>query len=476
MSGPRNSAPPHCLTSHLTSPYDLPVLYLVGGKSPDIESKRDLIGYFSEACKPREDWRIGTENEMLGFLTGPSFVGQAVPYFGPRGLTNILEALESGGWKPVREGDNIIALTCRHDTQVSIEPGAQLEYAARPHGHPANLAKDLQNFLDFIRKPSEEIGAKWVSSGFRMWGELDDVCWVPKFRYNIMREYLPTRGSLAHEMMKRTATVQVNLDFGSELDAHRKMRAVMSTTSLLTAIYANSPIVNGKPNGFQSYRGHIWTDMDPDRCGLLDFVFEDGENFFEQYTEWALDVPLFFVHRDTYIPANGMTFRTFMKDGFQGQRATMDDWGLHLSTLFPDARMKKYLEIRGCDANSYEMTLALGSFCCGFLYDDDACDEAIALTSSLSFDQRVEFGASVNREGLKASVPGSSATAGDLARELVSISAAGLGRVDATQVSYLDPIREIVETGRSHATRLLELWKQHDGDPAKILPLLSYHQ
>mgnify|MGYP003632030798 FL=1 len=413
---------------------------------------------------------------MLGFLTGPSFVGQAVPYFGPRGLTNILEALEANGWTPVREGDNIIALTCSKDTQVSIEPGAQLEYAARPHRDTAGLAKDLKSFLDFIREPSEKIGAQWVSSGFRMWGKLDDVCWVPKFRYNIMRDYLPTRGGLAHEMMKRTATVQVNLDFGSELDAHRKMRAVMSTTSLLTAIYANSPIVDGAPNGFQSYRGHIWTDMDPDRCGLLDFVFEDGENFFEQYTEWALDVPLFFVHRDTYIPANGMTFRTFMKEGFQGHKATMDDWGLHLSTLFPDARMKKYLEVRGCDANSYEMTLALGAFCGGFMYDDEACDQAIALTQALSFEQRLEFGVSVNREGLAARVPGTTTTAGDLAKELVAISADGLKRVDATELPYLDPVREVVETGRSHATRLLEMWDEHDGDPKKILPLLSYHR
>ncbi|MCP4446696.1 MAG: glutamate--cysteine ligase [Myxococcales bacterium] len=418
---------------------------------------------------------MGTENEMLGFLSGPSFVGKPVPYYGPRGLNNILEALEANGWAPVREADSIIALTC-HDAQVSIEPGAQLEYAARPHSHSADLAKDLRSFLDFIREPSADIGAHWISSGFRMWGELDDVCWVPKFRYNIMRDYLPTRGDLSHEMMKRTATVQVNLDYSSAEDARRKMRAVMSTTSLLTALYANSPVVDGKRSGYQSYRAHIWTRMDPDRCGLLDFVFEDEGNFFERYTEWALDVPLFFVHRDSYLPAGGMTFREFMRDGFEGYKATMDDWGLHLSTLFPDARMKQYLEVRGCDANSFDMTLGLGALCCGFMYNDEACKNAIALTESLSFEQRIDFGDLVNKEGLQARLPGSSITAQELAKELVDISANGLRRIDPSELPFLDPIREVAETGRSHATRLLELWDAHNGSPEKILPLLSYHQ
>ncbi len=450
-------------------------MYLVSGKSPILESEDDLIRYFADACTPRADWRIGTENEMLGFLTGPEHIGKPVPYFGPRGLTNILQALETSGWSAVREGENIIALTCRKDTQVSIEPGAQLEYAARPHHHSKALATDLSAFLDFIREPSDTIGAQWVSSGFRMWGSLDDVCWVPKFRYNIMRDYLPTRGGLAHEMMKRTATVQVNLDYESEEDARRKMCAVMSTTSLLTAIYANSPIVNGAPSGYQSYRGHVWTDMDPDRCGLLDFVFEEGD-FFRRYSEWALDVPLFFVHRDTYVAADGMTFRTFLKEGFQGHKASMDDWGLHLSTLFPDVRMKQYLEVRGCDANSFDMTLALGAFCGGFLYDDQSCQDAIALTASLTFEQRLEFADRVNKQGLEAPVPGMRATAGDLAKELLAISTRGLTRVDATELPYLEPIREVVESGRTHASHLLDLWETHNGDPAKILPLLSYHQ
>ena len=449
-------------------------MYLAGAESAFVESIDDLVSYFSEACTPREDWRVGTEHEMIGVLHEGDLLGKPVPYAGPNGLTTILRALEAAGWQAVKEGDNIIALTCR-DTQVSIEPGAQLEHAARPHRSSVDLATDLQSFLDFIEKPSKEIGATWISAGFRPWGTLDDVGWIPKYRYNIMREYLPTRGELAHEMMKRTATVQVNLDYESENDARDKMRAMMSTTSLLTAIYANSPIADGKVSGFQSYRGHIWTKMDPDRCGLLPFVYED-DNFFRRYAEWALDVPLFFVHRDTYVPANGMTFRTFMESGFQGVQPTMDDWGLHLSTLFPDGRMKQYLEVRSCDASTLPMTIALGSLCCGFLYDSGACQDAIALTKSLSFEERKTFADAVNQQGFAARLPGSKATAGQLAAELVNIAKDGLSRVDKSEIAYLDPVLEIVETQRTEATKLLELWEQHEGDPAKILPLLSYHR
>lgn len=449
-------------------------MYLVGGDSPVVESAEDLLHYFRDACKPREKWRVGTEHEMHGVLTGGEHLGAPVPYFGPRGLTHILQALEDAGWQAVREGENIIALTCR-DTQVSIEPGAQLEHAARPHGSSHDLAADLQSFLDFIKEPSKIIGASWIAVGFRPWGLIGDVHWVPKFRYNIMRDYLPTRGSLSHEMMKRTATVQVNLDYASEEDAHRKTRAIMSVTQLLTALYANSPIVDGKDSGYQTYRGHIWTKMDPDRCGLLDFVFEDGD-FFRKYTEWALDVPLFFVYRGSYIPAGGMTFRQFMASGFQGHKPNMSDWGLHLSTLFPEARAKQYLEVRGCDASTLDMTVALGALCAGYLYDDQACDEAIALTAHLSFQERQEFGLAVNRQGLDARVPGSKVTAGELAKQLLAITAAGLGRFAPDEIPYLAPLQEVAESGRTYATRLLDLWDQHGGDPAKIIPELSYHR
>ncbi len=448
-------------------------MYLAGGDSPVVESIEDLISYFSGACKPREDFRIGTEHEMLGVLSRGELLGKPVPYDGDNGLTTILNALGDSGWHAIREGKNIIALSC-HDTQVSIEPGSQLEHAARPHRCSSDLKKDLQSFLNFIEGPSETIGATWISAGFRPWGTIDDVGWIPKYRYNIMREYLPTRGKLAHEMMKRTATVQVNLDYQSEIDARNKMRAMMSTTSILTAIYANSPIVDGKLTDYQSYRGHVWTDMDPDRCGLLDLVYEE-DDFFRRYAEWALDVPLFFVHRDTYVAAKGMTFRQFMKEGFQGTPPTMDDWGLHLSTLFPDGRMKQYLEVRSCDASTLDMTVALGAFTCGFLYDDAACEQAIALTDSLSMEERRTLADLVNKQGLQAKVPGQSVTVGDLAKELVAISLDGLRRVDANEIPYMDPIVEVVESGVTHATKLVRLWKQFDGDPAKILPLLSYH-
>lgn len=443
-------------------------MYLAGEESNAITTMDDLRSYFSDACTAEEDWRVGTEHEMIGVLAN----GEPVPYRGHNGLSNILDALVAAGWSPIKEAENIIALTCE-DSQVSIEPGGQLEHAARPHHSSTHLDLDLRKFLDSIRNSSRESGISWITGGFRPWGSLDDVGWVPKHRYNIMREYLPSRGGLAHEMMKRTATVQVNLDYASEADAHAKMRAIMSVTSLLTAIFANSPIVDGAVSGYQSYRGHVWTDMDPDRCGLLDFVFRDGD-FFTNWAEWALDVPMFFVHRDSsYVPANGMTFRQFMDTGFEGHEPTMDDWGLHLSTLFPDGRMKQFLEVRGCDASTIEMTVALGALCCGFMYDDTACQAAIDLTASLKFDERLALADLVNKQGLSASVPGGGSVA-DLAAELVAISADGLSRRDKTELPYLDPIREVVESKRTHATQLLELWESHRGDPAKLIPLLAY--
>ncbi|WP_428263461.1 glutamate--cysteine ligase, partial [Haliangium sp.] len=337
-------------------------------ESEPIHSARELRAYFSDACKPASAWRVGTERELIGVRTRADVLGTAPAYDGDDGIRAVLEGLGArGGWASIMEAGNVIALV-REDAQVTIEPGGQLELAGRPVVASADFEADLTSFADELNALSSELGLSWLGVGFRPFGRLDDIPWMPKGRYAIMREYLPTRGALAHEMMKRTATAQVNLDYSSPQDAAEKLRAAMSVSPILTALYANSPIVDGADSGYQSYRSRIWRDTDPDRCGLLPFVFEDGD-IFDAYTEWALDVPLFFVYRKTYLPAGGVTFRQFLHEGFQGHRATMDDWALHLSTLFPEVRMKKYLEVRGCDSGAADTVLALGPLCRGLLYD-----------------------------------------------------------------------------------------------------------
>lgn len=447
-------------------------LYLVDDReSQPVESVDDLVAYFRAAGKPRERWRVGTEHEMLGVYASGDRLGQAIPYEGPDGIGAVLESLASRGWKAVREGANIIALTFE-DSQVAIEPGGQLEHAARPLHSSEELLRDLQSFFHQIEAPSRDFGIVWLSTAFRPFGTLDDVPWMPKSRYQVMRDYLPSRGGLAHEMMKRTTTVQTNLDYADADDALRKLRASMSVTSILTALYANSPIVDGAESGFQSYRGHIWTDTDPDRCGLLDFVFDDGD-VFRAYTEWALDIPMFFIHRQHYVPVGGTTFRQFWREGFGEHRATVADWGLHLSTLFPEVRMKQFLEVRGCDAGPLPMLVSLAALSRGLLYDDQALADATRLTAGLSFDQRLALASSVHREGLRATAPGGR-TVRELAVDLLDIATDGLRRQAPDEVRFLDPLREIAESGRSRADAVIALWRDAKGDPAQVIPALAH--
>jgi glutamate--cysteine ligase len=432
-----------------------------------LESTDELRDYFLQACKPRASWRIGTEHEIIGVHLASQSPGRAPSYTEPTGIGALLEAMAANQGTPVREADNIIALI-RGDNQITIEPGGQLEFAARPVTHADEMKEELRAYVKELCEISAELGLAWLGVGFRPFGTIDDVSWMPKFRYDIMREYMPTRGGLAHEMMKRTATVQVNLDYSDPDDARDKLRACMSVTSILTAIFASSPIVDGKESGYQSYRGHVWTDTDPDRCGLLDFVFDDRD-VFEAYTEWALDVPLFFVYRGGYIPAGGITFRRFMREGFQGHRATMEDWALHLSTLFPEARMKRFIEVRGCDSGSMDLVLALGPLSRGLLYDETARREAIALTASLDRSDRHALVEAAAKGGLRAQVGDTGRSVGDLARELFAIIEDGLARLEPGELPYLEPVREIVHSGRTQADAVLELWRKTGGDPMAVI-------
>ena len=449
-------------------------MHLVGNQqSEPVESTEQLMQYFARGCKPRSVWRIGTEHEMIGVYTTGKEAGRAPPYGGERGIAAIFRSFVEGGcWEPVHEGKDIIALVCA-GAQMTFEPGGQLEHALRPLDHADELCASIAKNVTQVAEPSTRLGLSWLSVGFRPFGKLEDVPWMPKRRYEIMREYMPTRGALAHEMMKRTATVQVNLDFGDPDDAASKLRCAMGTTSILTAIFANSPAVDGQLTDYQSYRSRVWLDTDPDRCGLLPFAFEDGD-VFRAYTEWALDVPMFFLHRGDYRPSGGITFRRFMREGHAGERATMDDWALHLSTLFPETRLKTYMELRGCDAGSFEMIAALGVLARGLLYDDEACRHAIALTERLDFGARLRLTRDVPRTGLATRVGDTRHTIGDLARDLLTIAAEGVARQQPTELRYLDPVRTIVEERRTQADRLADIWRESGGDIQRLIHSMAY--
>ncbi len=435
-----------------------------------LTSVDELVAYFASAGKPRADWRVGTEHELIGVRTRGA-VGAPPAYDGPDGIGAVLTGFAARGWTPVVESGHVIALT-RGDVQITIEPGGQFELAGPPVADDRAFAELLDAHVRDLGAISHDLGLAWLSAGLRPFGVRDDIPWMPKDRYAVMRAYMPTVGTRGLDMMLRTATVQVNLDFADSADAGAKMRCLLSVTSLLTALYACSPIVDGAVSGYQSYRAWIWRDTDRARCGLLPFVFDDGD-VFRAYTEWALDVPMYFVYRGGYrTVASDLTFRRFLRDGWQGERATRSDWALHLSTLFPEARIKKYLEVRGCDCGSIGMITALAPLCRGLLYDAEACAAATALTAHLSIAEREQLADDVPRAGLAANAGGKRVL--DLARELVAIARDGLRRVEPDALPLLAPVEQIAASGRTQADDMIALWRETNGDPARVVPRMAH--
>jgi len=454
-----------------------------------IGSEHELVSYFEQAGKPRQEWRVGTEHELLGVYPE---TGEAPPYDGPRGIGALLDWFAERGGTPVMETlataseydavfreaeagaaprDHMIALV-RGESQLTIEPGGQFELAGRPVDDDRKNVHDLEEYVDALGRASRDLGIAWVIGGLRPFGTRDDIPWMPKQRYDVMRAYMPRVGTRGLDMMVRTATVQTNLDFENEADAAAKLRCLYSVTSILTALWACSPLVEDKVSGFQSYRAWIWRDTDNARAGILPFAF-DREDIFHAYTEWALDVPLYFVYRGGYrmVPA-GFTFRRFLAEGWQGQRATHTDWALHLSTLFPEGRLKKFIEVRGCDCGSFEMIEALAPMMRGLLYDPTARAAAIALTSGWTFEDRQRVADEVPRQGF--ATRGGRRTLGELAKELVAIARDGLGRLAPASIPLLAPVEEIATTGRTQADRMVELWHQHRGDRRSLIPALAH--
>ncbi len=426
-----------------------------------------LVEYFQSGAKERPRFRIGIEQEKIAVRDD----GSPVPYDGERGLSAVLERFAQRGFSASREDGHIIALA-RDGDRITMEPGGQLELSGGALPTAAECAVALDAHVHEVADLARPLGIRFIGVGARPFGKLDDVTWLPKRRYVVMREYFPRHGRdsrLAHSMMKMTATVQANFDYSSEADALDKIRTAYGVTSIITALYAASPILEGRPTGYQSTRAAIWLETDADRCGLLPFVFEPGFTF-RDYVEWALDVPMFFVVRDgVYRPAHALPFRRFIAEGWQGLTPTIDDWEVHLSTLFPEVRLKRYVEVRGADAGPMPMARGLGALWRGILEDPSARAAAWALVDKHPFAEREALRRDVARAGLAARFGARSVR--DLAVELCRIADGGLSRLadGAGDRPLLEPLRARAEDGRSPADDLLADFTAAGGDPRALV-------
>jgi glutamate--cysteine ligase len=424
-------------------------------------SRRDaLIEYFASGAKIRSEWRVGTEYEKIAV---DRRTGRAARYYGPRGIEAVLRRLaDRFGWTPRLEGEHVIALEGRKAT-ITLEPGGQLELSGEACESVHCAAAELAQHVNEIVEVAGELGLTFLGLGMQPLSPLEDIEWVPKVRYGIMAPYMSKVGTLGHRMMKQTATVQANIDFESESDAMAKVRLGMGLSPILTAAFANSPISDGKLNGYMSYRQHVWTDTDRDRCGLLPFAFSRDAGF-EDYADWALDVPMYFIRRDgKLVDLTGLPFREFLKHGAGGHHATMADWQLHLTTLFPETRLKTYIEIRSVDSQPPERMLALPALVKGVFYDDDCMLGAWDLVRSWSWSERLDAYVAAQKEALRARVRGIQLL--DLARELSAIARVGLDRQNVrnsrgeNETIYLDSLDRQLASGRSPAHEIHERWQ-----------------
>src|SRR5438874_9220887 len=426
---------------------------------PPITDKRQLVEYHEAGGKPPAEWRVGTEHEKFVFRRADL---KRVPYDGPDGIRALLEGMTRFGWKPVTEKNNVIALENDSQCSITLEPGGQFELSGAPLETLHQTCDEVHEHLRQVHEVCDELGLGMIGLGFDPTSRRDEVPWMPKGRYRIMRDYMPKKGQLGLDMMLRTCTVQTNLDYLSEADMVRKFRVSLALQPIAVALFANSPFVEGRPSGFQSYRSFIWTDTDPDRCGTLPFVFEPGFGF-ERYVDYMLDVPMYFVYRDgRYIDVAGQSFRDFMArklPGLPGEAPRLNDWIDHLTTAFPEVRLKRILEMRGADGGPWSRLCALPALWVGLLYDKAALDACSELVKDWTHEEREFLRVEVPRRGLATPFRGRPLLA--LAQEVLEIASAGL-RARATRDSsgedetvYLDALREIIAEGRTPAEALL---------------------
>lgn len=427
-----------------------------------INSKSELVAYIASGNKPKSAWRIGTEHEKFCFDTKTL---RPIPYGGDNGVRAILEGMQHFGWNPVFEGENLIALTDPSGANITLEPGGQLELSGAPLENIHQTCEETYAHLRQVKRVAAPLNVGFLGVGHQPKWTRNDTPWMPKGRYKIMREYMPKRGNLGLDMMLRTCTVQVNLDFSSEADMAKKFRVSLALQPLATALFATSPFKDGKPSGLLSLRSHIWTDTDPDRCGMLPFVFEDDFGF-ERYVDYALDVPMYFVYRDgTYLDASGQSFRDFMAGklpALPGQLPTMGDWADHLTTAFPEVRLKKYLEMRGADGGPWRRLCALPAFWVGLLYDDAALDAAWDVVKDWTIAEREQLRSDVPRLGLDAQVAGRRLQ--DIAKDILAIARKGLNARGLTNHNgqdesiFLDVLDEIAASGKTASQEMLEAY------------------
>ena len=443
-----------------------------------VHSRTQLIESVEQGNKPAADWRIGTEHEKFAFNWKDY---RRLPYDGECGIRALLEGLQRFGWAPLREKDTLIGLK-RGDASVSLEPGGQLELAGAPLENIHQTCDEVHTHLAEAEAVTKELGAGLIGLGFDPKWQRADVPWMPKGRYRIMRDYMPKKGSLGLDMMLRTCTVQVNLDYASEADMVKKFRVGLALQPVATALFANSPFTEGMPNGFKSWRAQIWTDTDPDRTGMLPFVFEDGFGF-ERWVDYILDVPMYFVYRDgRYLDASGQSFRDFM-DGrlpaLPGETPTLSDWADHMTTAFPEVRVKTFLEMRGADGGPWKSLCGLPAFWVGLLYDRSALDAAWDLVRDWSAEEREALRLNVARDGFHAPFRG--ATVSELALRVLEIAQAGLSarraldKAGNDETGFLQALQDRAAAGKSPADQLLEDYAgEWDGDIDRIWTACAY--
>ena len=448
-----------------------------------ITGRNQLVDYLASGGKPKADWRIGTEHEKFGFrlddLRPPTFDGE-------RGIEALLEGLVRFGWTPVRESvdgnpPRTIALV-RDGASVTLEPAGQLELSGAALEDIHQTCVETGTHLNEVRQVADQLQLGFLGMGFQPKWSRADMPWMPKGRYRIMRDYMPRVGDLGLDMMTRTCTVQVNLDYADEADMVKKFRVSLALQPVATALFADSPFTEGRPNGYLSYRSHIWTDTDPDRTGMLDFVFEDGFGY-ERYVDYLLDVPMYFSYRDgIYHDASGKSFRKFLRgelDVLPGALPTLRDWSDHMTTAFPEVRMKKFLEMRGADSGPWNRICALPAFWVGLLYDDAALDAAWDLVKDFSLAERHALRDGVPKHALK--LPFRGGAVRDLAREAVKIAIGGLQRrarlnsKGVDEAGFLDALVEIVEANETPAERKLALFNgPWQGDIDRVFREFAY--
>lgn len=428
-----------------------------------VGTRDELVAYLASGCKPESQWKMGTEHEKFGYRLDDL---RPLPYAGERGIRAILTGLaDRFGWRPVIEDGLPIALLDDTGASITLEPGGQLELSGALLDNIHQTCSEVNTHLTQVQSVSEPLDIAFLGMGFQPKWRREDMEWMPKARYRIMREYMDKVGTMGQDMMARTCTVQVNLDFGSEADMVHKFRTSLALQPVATALFANSPFTDGKPNGYVSYRSHVWEDTDPDRTGMLPFVF-DGDMGFEKYTDYMLDVPMYFVYRDgVYIDASGQSFRDFLRGklpALPGEQPTFKDWEDHLTTAFPEVRLKRFLEMRGADGGPWGRLCALPAIWAGLLYHQPSLDAAWDIARDWSMEERLKLREDVPRLGLKATIRGRTVQA--IAKDVIELANDGLvarGRLNAAgdnETGFLNPLRDVAESGVTPAERKVKLY------------------